>query len=237
MNSTIYCGECVSNFVCKDCNKDFNTKHRLISHQNSKKPCIERIGRERNWSCEKCTRTFTSKYGLKAHKELLIPCDVERRGRPFVSEFNCETCYKSFTTKQGLLLHKNKKYHCLRAVVNDFTCKDCNKDFKTKHRLISHKNKKYKCNIIYTTQFKCEICERSLSSKYALTMHKNKRNGCVSVSVVSDDAKLIKEKMYKLSCKYFAETEHQLNINNNSKNRELYLYHSQIMLMFTPNGV
>jgi len=55
----------MSNYICNDCNKDFNTRQHLENHINKKKKCNEKT----DFNCIDCNKYFKSRYYLKQHQE------------------------------------------------------------------------------------------------------------------------------------------------------------------------
>jgi len=53
------------NYICENCNKEFNTKQHLETHKNRKNKCSNKT----DFQCDKCNKFFKSKYYLISHQD------------------------------------------------------------------------------------------------------------------------------------------------------------------------
>ena len=122
-------------FVCEECNKQFNRTSHLLQHK------LHVHSNERPFVCKRinCNKTFKTKSELTVHNSR----------HSSVKSFGCDKCYKRFKTYQDLNYHKNFVHTNIRS----FVCprSDCNQSFKQRSGLRNHKIrfhsdiKRYKC--------------------------------------------------------------------------------------------
>ena len=138
-------------FVCEECNKQFNQNSELFIHK--------RIvhSTDRPFVCNQinCNKTFKIKTVLKRH--LLTHSSVK--------SFGCNKCDKRFKTNSDLRSHKKFVHTNIRP----FVCpqSDCNQNFKTKKHFNRHK--RIHCS---DKPFECEECNESFKCKSFLMSHK-----------------------------------------------------------------
>lgn len=132
-------------FVCDTCNKSFNQKSNLKSHQlthTGYKPYV----------CPMCNRAFSQRSHLKSHQL------VHTGDKPFVCEY-CNRCFSQRSNlKSHLLTHTGSK---------PFLCGVCNRSFTQRSNLKSHQ-------LIHTGDkpFVCDFCNKSFSQRSNLKTHR-----------------------------------------------------------------
>ena len=182
-------------FVCEECNKDFNSNSHLIKH----KRYVHSTGRPFVCNQIGCNKTFKTKSDLIKHH-------IKHSS---VKSIGCDKCDKRFKNNQLLLKHKQWIHLNIRRFVcpqnyckqrfkrkkdlNDhkgthspdkpFKCEECDKRFKLISVMISHKN----CHTI-DRKFKCDFegCDRRFKQRSGLYNHKQrthigiKRHKCLN---------------------------------------------------------
>ena len=147
-------------FQCTECDKRFNTKPELRSHQK-----IHDAKREGNidWlnrhMCQHCGKVFTKRNTLTRH----VNSHLNLR------EFQCAECGKGFNTKIDLNSHQ--KIHASRRAENTpggkpYDCEICGKLFVKGYNLSKHK-----ASHRVVRKFKCEICDEKFKSNPSLGEH------------------------------------------------------------------
>ena len=113
-------------FVCNECNKQFNHNSHLIQHKRSGH------SNDRPFVCNgiNCNKRFKIKSNLMLH--LLR--------HPSVKSFGCNKCDKRFKYKSTLILHKS-----CHSNERQFKCdfKNCKKKFNYKSNLYHHKQRNH----------------------------------------------------------------------------------------------
>ena len=168
-------------FVCEECNKDFNSNSHLINHKRyvhsndrpfvcNRMDCNKTFKTEsqltqhnlthssvKSFGCNKCDKRFKVYSNLFDHKKF-----VHSNVGPFVCPQN--NCNKRFKLKSGF--HRHKLIHCSDK---PFECEECNQRFKYKSLLMSHK-------LIHSNvkQFICNVnnCNKSFRHRSNLNDHK-----------------------------------------------------------------
>ena len=111
-------------FVCEDCNKQFNYQCDLIAHKNT----VHFTEKSFMCSINNCNKKFKNKLYLIKH---------ERRHSPNDS-YKCDDCDKKFKIKNSFISHRRYVHSNYRP----FVCprSDCNKRFKTKFGFRYHRS-------------------------------------------------------------------------------------------------
>ena len=136
-------------FVCKECNQQFNKNSILYNHKQTVHSNV------RSFICHRkdCNKTFKTKKLLNCY--LLTHSSVKR--------FCCDKCEKRFKTQKVLQNH-----YLFHTHIRPFNCpqKDCNKTFKQKRDLLTHQ-------IIHSEKpFKCEDCKKLFKDENSLNSDK-----------------------------------------------------------------
>ena len=138
-------------FVCDECNKQFNRYDHLIDH----KLCVH--SNDRPFACDRidCNKTFKTKSRLTQHKST----------HSSVKSFGCNKCDKRFKTNSNLNYHKK----FVHSNIRQFVCPqiNCNKRYKRKFELKEHK--RIHCS---DKPFECEECNQRFKLKSHLKAHK-----------------------------------------------------------------
>jgi len=174
-------------FICKNCNKNFNKKHHLISHSNKKNTCINNTTLltqintnyhkltqiNKNLNCVYCKKNFANIYSLKRHvekycklkinKELLeIKNDkIKENNQVNIDELDIDDKTKTILS---LLLNQNKKL--IKELKEEMDkIKEENKEIKEKNKEITEKNKEITEKI---SKIKKKMCDLYLTDEEAL---------------------------------------------------------------------
>lgn len=146
-------------FCCSECEKEFPTENRMISHMK-----LHVEDKKDESSFHKC-RTINQSESPKTPKKRQRNTKAEKKNS---EGFHCYTCSKTFANrgnlKTHLRLHNNEK---------PFHCPECKKCFTTKgnmkaHLLVHTKETPYPCNVCgqkFTTHGNSKFHERTVHAK------------------------------------------------------------------------
>ncbi|XP_072280699.1 uncharacterized protein [Pyxicephalus adspersus] len=103
-------------YSCSACDKHFNRRGNLISHQRTHSG-------EKPFSCSECGKCFAWKVQLVRHQTI----------HPVMTPLSCPDCGESFTERETLMSHK--KTH---TTEKPYSCPECGKCFSWKDQLVKH---------------------------------------------------------------------------------------------------
>ncbi|XP_065219569.1 zinc finger protein 91-like [Planococcus citri] len=131
--------------VCPECNRQFNSKKRLVFHLQS------HIDPSMTLRCDVCMLTFNDETTCYDHVRFSHESET----------LCCDTCGKTYITRIGLSMHQ--MYH---DDVRKFKCSDCGKRFLNQATL-----KEHRVSHLNVKPFQCDICGKSLSRASRLRIH------------------------------------------------------------------
>lgn len=131
--------------MCTECNRQFNSKKRLVFHLQS------HIDPSMTLRCDVCMLTFSDETTCYDHVRFSHESET----------LCCDTCGKTYITRIGLSMHQ--MYH---DDVRKFKCSDCGKRFLNQATL-----KEHRVSHLNVKPFQCDICGKSLSRASRLRIH------------------------------------------------------------------
>ena len=164
-------------FVCEECNKQFQLQSILTTHKNTVHST------DRPFVCPRsdCKKRFKTESNLQTHK----------RSHSSIIGFECDICNKRFESRKGFRYHRSYVHSNDRP----FVCpqNNCNKRFKTEKYLNYHKRSHSSTN-----RFECDICHKGFKTKEGFDYHRSyvHSNDRPFVCPRSDCNKRFKTKLY-----------------------------------------
>ena len=154
-NEIFKCG-----FVTPDgvtCEKTFNNKYNLKSHQIKHRRLLPRHDVDLPFKCELCPRSFPKEVSLQRHV---------KNFHQKVEQVQCPLCFKEFPGSVALAVHLK----LLHKGIRPFKCNKCEAGFLTPKKLQKH----VKNNCDEEREYKCEPCNTSYGTERDLKVHMNK---------------------------------------------------------------